>query len=295
MFLMPAPAAPWDGEPGQWELTPSAAYAAVFVNEDAERWNTVIDLEMTVLELGAAVGLSPRLSVGAKVRFASMSGGFLDGFLNDFHETFGLPNYGREQRPENEFLYYVQKDGKPWLKSEFGGLHLVDPSVSLEYRLADRGDPHGEAGRWTASLQYALQLPLGDSDAGFGSGHFDHRLSLPARWVRHPLAVYLAPGVSFLSDPDTLGADIRVRNVAGAAISGEWAFGRAWSFLAGLNFYTSPFDDTGIRQFDAESLQLDIGLIWRPTPRARMAWSFSEDLTRSAPDFALRMGLGYRF
>ena len=295
MFLMPAPAAPWDGKPGQWEISPSAAYAAVFVNEDSDRWSTVIDLEMTVLELAGTVGLSRRLSLGAKVRFASMSGGFLDGFLGDFHETFGLPNYGREQRPENEFLYFIEKDGNPWLKSEFGGLHWLDPSVSLEYRLSDRGDPHEEAGRWTASLQYALKLPLGDSDAGFGSGHFDHRLSLPVRWIRPPLAAYLIPAFSFLSDPDTRGADIQVRNVAGVTVSAEWAFARDWSLLAGLNFYTSPFKNTGIRQFDTESLQLDVGLIWSPTPAVRTEWSFSEDLTRSAPDFALRMGLGYRF
>ena len=295
MFLMPAPAAPWDGKAGDWELTPGVAYAASFINEDSDRWRTVIDLEMTVLEFGLTAGLSRRLSLGADVRFASMSGGFLDGFLEDFHDAFGLPNYGRERRPENEFLYFIEKDGEQWLESEFGGMHLVDPSLSLEYLLTDRGDPRAPEGRFTAGLSYALKLPLGDERAGFGSGHLDHRVALPLRWVGHPFALYLVPAFSFLADPDTAGADIRVRNVFGTFLSAEWAFARHWSVLAGLNFYTSPFEETGIEQFDDDSYQLDVGLIWNPAPDVRLELSFSEDLTRPAPDFALRMGLGYRF
>lgn len=295
MFLMPGPAAPWDENAGRWELTPSVAYAASFVNEDSERYATVIDLEMTVLELALTAGLTRNLSFGANATFASMSGGFLDGFLEDFHDAFGLPNYGRDQRPDNEFLYYIRKDGEDWLESEFGGMHPVDPSISLEYRLTDGGDPGAGSGRFTAGLAYALKLPLGDADAGFGSGHVDHRISLPMRWVRNPLAFYLVPAYSFLADPDTLGADIRVRNVIGTFLSAEWAFGEEWSALVGLNFYTSPFENTGIRQFDDDSLQLDVGFLWTPRETIRLELSFSEDLTRPAPDFALRLGVGYRF
>lgn len=295
MFLMPVPAAPWDGKAGDWELTPGVAYAASFVNEDSEGWRTVIDLEMTVLEFGLTAGLSRRLSLGAEVRFASMSGGFLDGFLEDFHDAFGLPNYGRDQRPENEFLYFIEKDGEQWLESEFGGMHPVDPSLSLEYRLTDHGEPRAPGGRFTASLSYALKLPLGDETAGFGSGQLDHRVAVPLRWIGDPFALYLVPSFSILSDPDTLGADIRVRNVFGTYVSAEWAFARHWSVLAGLNFYTSPFEATGIEQFDDDSFQLDVGMIWSPAPDLRWEFSFSEDLARPAPDFALRLGLGHRF
>ena len=295
MFLMPGPAAPWDGGAGRLELTPSVAYSAVFVYEDSERWVAAFDMEMTVLELALKIGLSRKFSIGADLAFASMSGGFLDSFLEGFHDAFGLPNYGREQRPRNEFLYVIRKDGEDWLESKFGGMHPLDPSVSLEYLLADRGDPRERPGRFTAGLQYALKLPLGDADAGFGSGRVDHRLSLPMRWVRNPFALYLVPAVSFLSDPDTLGADVRVRNVVGAFLSGEWAFGKRWSALIGFNCHTSPFETTGIHQLDVESVQLDLGFIWSRDDSIRLELSFSEDLTRSAPDFSLRMALGYRF
>jgi hypothetical protein len=295
MFLMPAPAAPRDGEAGNWELDLAVGYAASFVNENSKRWRTVIDLEMTVLEFGLAAGLSNRFSLGADLRFAGMSGGFLDGFLEDFHDAFGLPNYGRDQRPDNEFLYYIEKDGEQWLESEFGGMHPVDSSLSAEYLLTDRGDPRAPGGRFTAALSYALKLPVGDETAGFGSGKLDHRVALPLRWIGDPFALYLAPAFSVLADPDTAGADIRVRNVFGTFFAAEWAFGRNWSALAGLNFYTSPFENTGIDQFDDDSFQLDVGLIWSPDPGPRLELSFSEDLTRPAPDFALRMGLGYRF
>lgn len=295
MFLMPAPAAPWDGEAGNWELDFAVGYAASFINEDSDRWRTVIDLEMTVLEFGLTLGLTNRFSVGADVRFASMSGGFLDGFLEDFHDAFGLPDYGRSQRPDNEFLYYVEKDGEQWFESEFGGMHPVDSSVSAEYLLTDRGDPRAPGGRFTAALSYALKLPVGDETAGFGSGKLDHRVALPLRWTADPFALYLVPAFSLLSDPDTLGADVEVLNVIGTFLGAEWAFARNWSALAGLNFYTSPFENTGIGQFDDDSLQLDVGFIWNPAPDARLELSFSEDLTRPAPDFSLRMGLGYRF
>jgi hypothetical protein len=295
MFLMPAPAAPWDGEAGSWELDLAVGYAASFINEDSERWRTVIDLEMTVLDFGLAVGVTNRFSLGADVRFASMSGGFLDGFLEDFHDAFGLPDYGRSQRPDNEFLYYIEKDGEQWFESEFGGMHPVDSSLSAEYLLTDRGDSQAPGGRFTAALSYALKLPIGDEASGFGSGKFDHRVALPLRWIGDPVALYLVPAFSLLSDPDTLGADVQVLNVIGTFFAAEWAFSRNWSVLAGLNFYTSPFENTGIGQFDDDSLQLDVGFIWNPDPDVRLELSFSEDLTRPAPDFALRMGLGYRF
>jgi len=48
------------------------------------------------------------------------SEGFLDGFLEDYHDAFGFPDYGRKNRPNNDFLYEVRRDGNLIIRGKSG-------------------------------------------------------------------------------------------------------------------------------------------------------------------------------
>jgi len=293
MFLKPVPDSPRLIPRTQFNFSLSADHASIFVNElSGEKWSALIDMEITVLELSLEYGLTDYLTLGLDLPFVSMNSGFLDGFLEDFHSTFGLPNYGKEERPKDEFAYRLQKQGKNWFRAESGDLCLADSAVSAKLSLMDEIRKE-----WflpeKLSLSYTLKMPLGDEEGGFGSGGFDHEFSLLSQFRISPLVIYLNPSLIFLSDPETVEADISVSNILGLFLGGEYIFSESLSLLAQLNYYTSPFENTGISQLDTETLQAEFGFIYKLTSSLSLEFAFCEDLTRSAPDFNVHLRMSY--
>ena len=293
MFLTPVPQAPPDIKKGGFSFDFSADYSSIFVNDESGSWRSVMDMEMTVLDFALSCGLTDRLSLSARLPLVSMNGGFLDHFLSDYHDALGLPNYNREVRPDNEFSYFVQKDGKNWFKAEDGGLHLADSSLKLSYLFFEQNNGSHQA---RAALSYALKMPLGDEESGFGSGGWDHGVYIDYQLDAKKFTLHLGAGYALLSDPDTLGAEIEADNILSGFLGGAYKINEKWSALAQLNYYSSPLDEkTGIRQLDDDALEFAFGLAYQLSPEVSMELAFSEDFTRAAPDFTVHFGLSYGF
>jgi len=62
-----------------------------------------------------------------------------------------------------------------------------------------------------------------------------------------------------------------------------------------FNFATSPFHHTGIEQMDQNSLELALGFAVSISRDMVFEFAFSEDLTRTAPDFTIHGALRYEF
>lgn len=292
MFLTPHPDSPGVVPEDRFKLSLSADYSSIFVNETSADWNTLIDMEMTVLDFLFEYGMTEYLTLSLDIPLISMDGGFLDGFLEDYHDTFGFPNYGREERPKNEFAYSLTKNGQEWFSAESGGLRLADGSISAKLSLTDEETGLFQKNRFSStsvSLAYTLKIPAGDEDAGFGSGGFDHGFSVLSQFRFPSFALYLNPSVFFLSDPETSGPDISVNTIFGMFAGGEYALSDSWTLAAQLNYYTSPFENTGISQLDDDSLELALGFICELTPAVSLEFAFCEDLTHSAPDFNIHV------
>ena len=69
-----------------------------------------LDMEVTELNLRLKKTVKDFLEIGIDIPFVSFNSGFMDGFLNRYHDVFGFPDYGRRNRPNNEFLYELRKD-----------------------------------------------------------------------------------------------------------------------------------------------------------------------------------------
>ena len=115
LFLTPVPDTPMLIEPGQWQISLNADYTSVYINEQSRDWSVLMDMEMTILDLGLAYGLTPRLNIALRGNWISMQAGFLDGPLGTYHEIFGFPDYGRPDRPMDEFGYHLTVNGKDWV------------------------------------------------------------------------------------------------------------------------------------------------------------------------------------
>lgn len=290
MFLTPKPDGPDLPAQNQFNIGVALDYSSAFVNEVAGPRVSIIDMEMTTLELSFAYGLFDRLSLGLDLPLVSMNGGFLDDFLKDFHDTFSFPNYGRGNRPDNEFLYVIRTENRDWFDSDAGGIHLADSVLTAKLRLAG-----ATASPFAVSLAYSLKLPTGDEENGFGSGNFDHGIFLLSRFQWGQAAFYVNPGYIFLSDPDLPGPPVSAENIFSLLIGGEYVVNDKWSLLVQGNFYSSPISDTNIPHLDDDALELELGLIYRVRPWIDFEFAFCEDLSGAVPDFNVHGAFRFRF
>jgi len=112
----------------------------------------------------------PSIEVGVEVPVLSFNSGFLDGFLNSYHSSFGFSDYGRRNRPDNEFLYEVQKQGSLVLQGKNGSIGIGDIRFTVKKSLMT-GNP-------ALSLKADLELPTGKASEGFGNGSIDGGVSI---------------------------------------------------------------------------------------------------------------------
>ncbi len=291
LFLTPAPDTPMLIEPDQWQISLNADYTSVYINEQSRDWSVLMDMEMTILDLGLTYGLTPRLNIALRGNWISMQAGFLDGPLGTYHEIFGFPDYGRPDRPMNEVGYHLTVDGEDWVDGESGGLHFGETVISA--KLALRGSESSQG--LSSSLSATLKVPTGEPEQGLGSGNYDQALVLLNRYRLSPLSVYLNPGYVWLSDPESTEADVRVDDLLTLLVAVEWELFHNLSGLAQVNFMTSPLSHTRIPQLDQNSLELALGFSYSASDRLVFEFAFCEDLTRTAPDFTIHGGVRWRF
>ena len=88
----------------------------------------------------------------------------MDNFLESYHKAFGFPDYGRSDRPVNEFLYEVRRNGKLVVKGKDGEIGIGD--IRLAVKKVILNSP-------AISLMATIELPTGKSSGGFGNGSLD--------------------------------------------------------------------------------------------------------------------------
>ncbi len=264
------------------------SYSSVFVNDSSSTWSFVADFEAAVLDLRLRrlVGDSWELSLDVPV--ISYHSGFMDGFLDAYHDAFGLPDYGRGSRPSNEFAFLVSRDGATVVEGNAGRISLGDIKVGLKKAL------HGKDPR--ISVYGFVELPSGDASSGFGSGSVDGGAAvLLDKSIGEKTMLYLNAGFVFAHSyraAQTVG--LESFPYGGAAL--EWAVSGKVSLLAQFFAQGSPFRDTGIRAIDAISTTLSFGAKFRTGPNSILEFTFTEDTnTAGAPDVMFSTGFSYAF
>lgn len=283
MFLTPVPETPELLPVDSLSASMSIDYSSTFLYAKSRDWYTLIDMEVMVLDFSMEYRATDKLSLMANIPMVRMKDGFLDPLLEDFHALFNLNEYGRSYRPENTFEYNVSVNNQDWIDSRQSGLTPADGSLSAKYIFIDESTTEG----LTAAISYFLKMPTGDTSKGLSSGKFDHGFFLLARTQNFPFIFYLNTGIIFLTDPDTMGPDIRVNNTHSLFIGTEYVMNKKCSLLLQLNYLESPFM-TGIGKLDNGNLDLSLGAIWDIRPDMGFELAFSEDLSQSGtPDFTI--------
>jgi hypothetical protein len=268
-------------------LSASLSHSSINLIRDSSRWSVGLDMEITELDLRFKKSFSDFIEIGIDLPMISFNSGFMDDFINSFHDTFGLPDYGRSERPENEFLYDVRRRGVSVVQGEGGRIRIGDVRLSLKKPLLT-GDP-------AISVRGDIEFPTGASGEGYGNGSIDTGVSvLVDKDISKKVRAYFNLGIVFPGDlKGNQNINLTEFVFGGAAV--EAAFWKHVGLVAQVFVQTSPFPETGISSIDRLAVLLTLGGRYYAGKNS-FELSFTEDPnTAGAPDFTLNLSFKRRF
>lgn len=216
--------------------------------------------------------LTEDVELGCDVPFLGRTGGVADGFIEGFHNTFGLGNARREDYPRNQSIVDIRApDGQRahWQGDQWG---LSDVSLFASWTLT-----HG--GRFLPCIVVggAATLPTGDEDELLGSGKpvFGVSALLTKRIETTPWLLFLGTSASYSDNDEMVG--IATRKTQFAVLSGlEYEWTERVSFII-QNLWTSPIAED-YYDFSEPTDELNVGLRIRDGFRGEWEIGFRENL-----------------
>jgi len=257
-------------------------------NEYTARSNSheaiIIDGEATQLSYDLRYGFAPRWEADLFVPVLSQGGGILDGLIEGWHKTWGLPNGGRDQAPKNRYLYQYTRDGKLLLNVNQGSINLGDVRIGAGYRLLDN-----------LAARVMLQLPTADASHLSGSGEVGGAAwldgGLPLGGFFDWLTLYGSLGYSYTATGEILH-DQQKNGLAFGAAGLGLRFTPNWDAKLQVYFHAAPYKDSALAALDHVAAPLTVSTSYRITPKTAVSLGFQEKANIFAsPDFGIFLGV----
>jgi Protein of unknown function (DUF3187) len=269
---------------GRWSFAADLNWGSTSLLQAAPDEALIVDAETRELRLTVQRSLGPRTALQVQVPWRYTGAGTLDGFIDDWHDFFGLPQGARNQLPEDALRIAYERDDTVLLDIDTSRSGLGDSTASFGYELAST-----DATAATAWL--SIKFPTGDAGDLTGSGATDASLVLAAthrlseRWEAFGQAA-----VTWLGDGEILSEQQRSVVWSGMA-------GIAWRAIGGLHLkaqidtHTAVFDPSQL-DFLGDAVLLTVGGDYRFDSRWRLDLGVSEDIAvEASPDVVLIIGV----
>jgi hypothetical protein len=277
--------------PGQFSSRLGFDISNIATDDDRSGEKIVLDGETYVATFGLRYGLAEHLQVGIDLPWVWQSKGFLDGFIENFHDFFGMPNADRNNMSNNNINYvYDSRDGDDFLldhaTSGIGDVRLLGSWQWLDTE------------KTAANLQASIKAPSGDADKFTGSGGWDISLALSAQ-RDFPLenghaSLWGGLGGTWLGDGNVL--QDRVENWAASG----W-LGAGWSPLDWLGLKLqldshSALYDSNLDEIGTPALILTLGGTLGLGEKTSLDIGVGEDLSIDASsDVTFHLSLAHQF
>lgn len=234
-------------------------------------------------------GVGNDTQLGVSVQVLGFTGGELDGFIEGFHDVFGLGQHGRTGVPRGEYRVYVRSDGREVYRDSSPGLGLGDVVLSSKTLLAPGPRP------WQVALDVAVKLPLGDPDELLSSGHTDVGVQLIASRYYQSACVHGAIGVLRLGPHDLLGTPEQF--LASGMLAYEQGLSQSLSAIVQLTVSQSPFRSLHLQDLSEVSYQTSLGAKYRFGKNYVLFVALTENLVHfdNTADVGFHLGLSWNF
>ena len=268
-------------------LSACLSYSSIYLVRESPEWSVGLDMEVTELNLRLKKNIKDFLEIGIDIPLVSFNSGFMDGFINSYHDAFGFPDYGRSNRPDNEFLYEVRRDGALIIDERGGRITIGDIRLSLKKPILT-GDP-------AISIRGDLEFPTGDAKDGYGNGSIDAGIAiLFDKELSEKVKTYFNIGAVFPGDlkgHETI--NLREYIYGGAGV--EASLINNLGLLGQVFIQGSPYPTTEISAVDRTAVLLSLGARYL-FGKNSVELSFTEDPnTSGAPDFTFNFSFKRKF
>jgi hypothetical protein len=285
---------PWTTRAGGWSFEVAALWSNSFSWDQDVPGVTpgyrayLLDGETLTLDTTVRRGLRPDLDVSLRVPIRWRGGGIMDGLIDTWHRTLGLPDGGRPYFPRNAFeVEGATIGGGHFDWDEQTGTGLGDVELSGRWRFYDGG----ESATSLAAVG-RVSLPTGSGPfAGNGFGGAG-QLVLAAPVVRR-LELYAALGATAQEPGPVRGVEYRPLRVHGS-LAFEWRPWRRLSLLAETNAASRLV--ANIARYPGTHWLLNVTGRIDVGRRTRLDLGFTENIKNqlSTTDFALYSALSLR-
>ncbi|MBE0500821.1 MAG: DUF3187 family protein [Desulfuromonadales bacterium] len=254
----------------------------------------IFDGETYRVALLVDYGIGENLEIGLELPLISHQSGFLDGFIEEWHDLFNLPQGIREQRGRNQLDYsYLRQDGTAFsIQSDQTG--IGDLSLRGGWQLKRDAEKNR-----ALAVRGSLKLPTGSAKKLTGSGSTDLAIWLSGE-QRLPAAtgqfyLYGGGGGIFSNDGDLLAG--QRNNLIGFVTLGcGW---QPWSEVGlQLQFdgHTPFYRHSSLRELTKFAGQLAIGGSLSLGSHRVLELAVVEDIiVDTAPDVVFHLALKQRF
>lgn len=241
-------------------------------------------------------GVAPRFEVALDIPYLVIGGGALDRFVVDWHNTFNLPQGGRDVAANGQINYNYKKDGISRLQMNHSASGIGDITVAAGYSLYDsREADYADK----LALRVGIKLPTGKSSDLLGSGGSDFLLQLCGSMDKYSefgtIALYGSLGAVVMTNNHILNE--QHNPLAGVATLGLGWSPSSWvSFKTQLNGNTALYHDSALAELSTDPVMLIVGGTIKLPNQYLLDIGVSEDLAvATAPDVSFHLGLNKKF
>lgn len=276
------------GTAGTWSFETTFAWGSNAIVQSNANESLLVDAETKELRLIALRGFADGYALRIHLPYRHTSGGSLDGFIDRWHDAFGLPEGARPSLPEDALRLLYLRDGVAQLDSRSSNQGLGDASLEVGKSLVTDDQS-------AVSLWLGLKLPTGDADDFTGSGSVDMTLALATEHrIGERWQVFGQLAGTWLSEGDRLAR--QQRHWVAAAMAGLSARTIGNLVLTvQVDAHTAVYDTNDL-DFLNDAVVLSVGGSYRFASDWEIAVGVSEDIeVESAPDVVFVFGLKKTF
>ena len=282
--------------PGSSEAIASVDMASHLRRGIGDTEQVLIDGETYRQALALRYGFQPGWEFLLEVSAVSHSRGHFDGFIENWHDFFGLPQSGRDTEPRNRLEMVYVRDGEALVDIDDGVSSLGDMTLGVGYEL-----PSTILANDGLVLRSTLKLPTGDEGALAGSGGLSASVwaetsgSLSGSAQSRDWLYTAALGFLVGEPPEVLST-----TGGQAIVFGQ--FGVTWRPLTDLSLtvqvdiHSSPYGDSGLAPLADPAVIIGLGGSLALSERTTLEVAVTEDdgSQHSAPDTGLHVALRWR-
>ena len=269
---------------GRSPLSATDVDAILGLGEDA----FYVDGEFGLLELTGHYRVARRTSVYLTLSAYNFSGGFMDGSIEGFHDTFGLENAGRDLVSRRKFQTVMALEGQQLVSLDAPvGNGLGDPVIGLRQAF-----PLG-ASRWGLVVSGEAKIAWRGERLFLSTGTNDYGLQLSLQGKFRRQAVYFT-GSAVSTDGRVFGVPLARRVVPTFTAAYEQVLTEHTNFIGQIYASQSTVRDSTVEVIQADKYQASLGFRSR---RGRMIYgfAFTENLKNfdNTPDVGLSLTLAW--